>query len=65
MPRVELHRVVDVHGSAFGVAEGPGEIRGREGPKVDKGVRWEPADVGAAVRGLIAKAVPPQKVYGT
>ena len=29
------------------------------------GARWEPDEVGAAVSDLLAKAVPPQKVYGT
>jgi hypothetical protein len=32
---------------------------------VDKGARWEPDEIGAAVRDLCAKAAPPQKVYGT
>ena len=37
----------------------------REGPMIDKGAKWEPADVGAAVAELIAKRVPPRKVWGT
>ena len=37
----------------------------REGPKIDKGARWEPDELGAAMKDLLAKAVPPQKVYGT
>jgi NAD(P)-dependent dehydrogenase (short-subunit alcohol dehydrogenase family) len=37
----------------------------REGPVVDKGAKWEPAEVGAAVEQLIAKRVPPRKVWGT
>lgn len=36
----------------------------RRGPKVDKGERWNPADVGPAVRGLLAEAVPAMKPYG-
>jgi NAD(P)-dependent dehydrogenase (short-subunit alcohol dehydrogenase family) len=36
----------------------------RRGPKVDKGERWNPADVGPAVRGLLAEAVPAVKPYG-
>jgi hypothetical protein len=32
---------------------------------VDKGARWAPDEVGAAVHDLLAKAVPAQKVYGT
>jgi NAD(P)-dependent dehydrogenase (short-subunit alcohol dehydrogenase family) len=34
------------------------------GPAVDKGARWEPDEIGAAIHGLIAKAQPAQKVYG-
>ena len=37
----------------------------REGPVVDKGARWEPAEVGAAVDKLLAGRVPPRKVWGT
>ena len=37
----------------------------REGPKLDKGERWQPDEVGAAVADLLKKAVPAQKVYGT
>ena len=37
----------------------------RTGPIVDKGARWEPDEVGSAVHDLLAKRVPPQKVYGT
>jgi NAD(P)-dependent dehydrogenase (short-subunit alcohol dehydrogenase family) len=37
----------------------------REGPVVDKGAKWAPAEVGAAVSQLIAKRVPPRKVWGT
>jgi hypothetical protein len=37
----------------------------RKGPEVDKRARWEPDEVGAVVQDLLAKAVPPQKVYGT
>lgn len=36
----------------------------REGPVVDKGARWEPAEVGDAVAKLIAARVPPRKVWG-
>ena len=35
------------------------------GPSIDRGGRWDPGDVGDAVRELIQKSVPPQKVYGT
>ena len=37
----------------------------REGPVVDRCERWAPADVGAAVDGLIASRVAPRKVWGT
>ncbi|HBZ72884.1 MAG TPA: short-chain dehydrogenase [Deltaproteobacteria bacterium] len=52
-------RVFEVAGGEIGVADG-----WRTGPKVDNNARWDPAEVGAAVRELIAKAVPPQRVYG-
>jgi len=53
-------RVFEVAGGELSLADG-----WREGPKVDRGARWEPDEVGAAVLDLLAKAVPPQKVYGT
>jgi hypothetical protein len=37
----------------------------REGPMVDAGARWNPADVGGAVDTLLASRVPPRKVWGT
>jgi NAD(P)-dependent dehydrogenase (short-subunit alcohol dehydrogenase family) len=37
----------------------------REGPFVDKGARWNPADVGDAVAKLIEQRVQPRKVWGT
>ena len=37
----------------------------REGPMVDAGACWNPADVGAAVHDLLKKRVPPRKVWGT
>lgn len=37
----------------------------REGPVVDAGKRWEPADVGGAIEKLLAERVPPRKVWGT
>jgi NAD(P)-dependent dehydrogenase (short-subunit alcohol dehydrogenase family) len=57
----------DVTGQVFEVAGGEISVADgwRKGPAVDKGARWEPDEVGAAVRDLLAKAVPPQKVYGT
>jgi NAD(P)-dependent dehydrogenase (short-subunit alcohol dehydrogenase family) len=53
-------RVFEVAGGEIRVAEG-----WRSGPARDKGARWEPDEVGAAVRELIAKSAPVQKVYGT
>lgn len=37
----------------------------RQGPMVDAGARWNPADVGGAVNTLLASRVPPRKVWGT
>jgi NAD(P)-dependent dehydrogenase (short-subunit alcohol dehydrogenase family) len=37
----------------------------REGPAIDKGARWQPADVGAAVEQLLAERMPPRKVWGS
>lgn len=37
----------------------------REGPVVDAGARWEPADVGDAVEKLLARRTAPRKVWGT
>jgi NAD(P)-dependent dehydrogenase (short-subunit alcohol dehydrogenase family) len=53
-------RVFEVAGGEISVADG-----WRTGPKQDKGARWEPDEVGAAVKDLLAEAAPPQKVYGT
>jgi NAD(P)-dependent dehydrogenase (short-subunit alcohol dehydrogenase family) len=52
--------VFELSGGLISIADG-----WREGPKIDKGARWEPDEVGSAVHDLLAKAVPPQKVYGT
>ncbi|MHC4422837.1 MAG: SDR family oxidoreductase [Planctomycetota bacterium] len=53
-------QVFEVAGGEISVADG-----WRKGPVVDKGARWEPDELGAAMKDLLAKAVPPQKVYGT
>jgi len=37
----------------------------REGPVVDKGARWDPADVGPAVDKLLAERAAPRAVWGT
>jgi NAD(P)-dependent dehydrogenase (short-subunit alcohol dehydrogenase family) len=53
-------RVFECSGGMISVADG-----WREGPKIDKGERWQPDEVGAAVYELLRKATPAQKVYGT
>ncbi len=53
-------RVFEVAGGSISLADG-----WRTGPRAEREARWEPAEVGDAVRELIAKAAPPQKVYGT
>jgi NAD(P)-dependent dehydrogenase (short-subunit alcohol dehydrogenase family) len=53
-------RVIESEGGKLCVEEG-----WRHGPSVDIGRRWDPADVGAAVRDLLGKATPPEPVYGT
>jgi NAD(P)-dependent dehydrogenase (short-subunit alcohol dehydrogenase family) len=52
-------RVFEVEGGIIGVAEG-----WRHGPRVDKGARWEPAEVGAVVDDLLREAATPTPVYG-
>ena len=53
-------QVFEVQGGEISIADG-----WRAGPKVDKGARWAPDEVGSAVHGLLKKATPAQKVYGT
>jgi NAD(P)-dependent dehydrogenase (short-subunit alcohol dehydrogenase family) len=53
-------RMFEAAGGMVSVADG-----WRTGPKADKGGRWQPAEVGTAVAGLLAQAQPPQPVYGT
>lgn len=57
----------DVTGCVFEVAGGKLSIADgwRRGPEVDKGARWEPDEIGAAVHELLQKSVPAQKVYGS
>jgi NAD(P)-dependent dehydrogenase (short-subunit alcohol dehydrogenase family) len=52
-------RVFEVEGGVLSVADG-----WQHGPRVDKGARWDPAEVGAAVRALLARAPAPAPVYG-
>lgn len=52
-------RVFELEGGRIGVADG-----WQHGPTVDRGSRWDPADVGPAVRALLAEAPAPAPVYG-
>jgi NAD(P)-dependent dehydrogenase (short-subunit alcohol dehydrogenase family) len=52
-------RVFEVEGGKISVADG-----WQHGEPIDKGDRWEPAEVGSAVRELLAKAPAPAPVYG-
>jgi NAD(P)-dependent dehydrogenase (short-subunit alcohol dehydrogenase family) len=52
-------RVFEVEGGRVSVADG-----WQHGEVVDRGSRWEPADLGPVVRSLLAKAPPPAPVYG-
>ena len=53
-------RVFEVKGGIIGTSDGY-----RDGPVVDKGRRWEPDEVGAAIQELIEKSPVPQQVLGT
>ncbi len=53
-------RVFESQGGKISIADG---WRTTEG--VDKGARWEPAEIAGAMEKLLAKEVPAQKVYGT
>ncbi len=57
----------DVTGCVFELEGGKIMIEDgwREGPVVDKGARWQPAEVGAAVEKLLAARVEPRKVWGS
>ncbi|MDQ1519190.1 MAG: hypothetical protein QOI55_263 [Actinomycetota bacterium] len=52
-------RVFEIEGGLLSVADG-----WQHGPRIDKGARWAPTDVGSAVRELLAKAPSPAPVYG-
>jgi NAD(P)-dependent dehydrogenase (short-subunit alcohol dehydrogenase family) len=52
-------RVFEIEGGMLSIADG-----WQHGPDVDKGARWEPVEIGAAVRTLLAKAPQPAPVYG-
>ncbi|MER6527982.1 SDR family oxidoreductase [Streptomyces sp. NPDC001508] len=53
-------RVFEAEGGTIGVADG-----WRHGPRAVRDRRWRPAEVGAAVRGLLADTPAPAPVHGT
>ncbi|MBV9291158.1 MAG: SDR family oxidoreductase [Frankiales bacterium] len=53
-------RVFEVEGGIVSVADG-----WQHGPRVDKGERWDPAELGPVVRRLLDEAPRPTPVYGT
>jgi len=53
-------RVFEVEGGVVSVADG-----WQHGPRVDKGERWDPAELGPVVRRLLDEAPTPTPVYGT
>lgn len=53
-------RVFEAEGGKISIADG---WRTTEG--VDKGAKWEPEEIGDAMKELLAKETPAQKVYGT
>jgi NAD(P)-dependent dehydrogenase (short-subunit alcohol dehydrogenase family) len=52
-------RVFEVEGGVVRVAEG-----WAHGPEIDKGARWDPAELGPVVTDLLGKARPPVPVFG-
>ncbi|MCH9729052.1 MAG: SDR family oxidoreductase [Actinomycetia bacterium] len=52
-------KVFEVEGGKIRVAEGWGH-----GPEIDKGAKWDPAELGPVVTDLLAKARTPIPVYG-
>jgi NAD(P)-dependent dehydrogenase (short-subunit alcohol dehydrogenase family) len=52
-------KVFEVEGGKIRIAEG-----WAHGPEVDKGARWNPAELGPVVADLLAKSRPPVPVYG-
>jgi NAD(P)-dependent dehydrogenase (short-subunit alcohol dehydrogenase family) len=53
-------RIFEIKGGRIAVSDG-----WRDDAEIDKGARWEPDEVGAAVHEILAKAPAPQKCYGT
>ncbi len=52
-------RVFEVEGGILSVADG-----WQHGTPIDKGARWDPAELGAVVRDLLDGAPAPAPVYG-
>jgi NAD(P)-dependent dehydrogenase (short-subunit alcohol dehydrogenase family) len=52
-------RVIEVEGGQICLEQG-----WTHGPRADRGRRWDAAEVGEALRGLVAKAPAPEPVYG-
>ncbi len=57
--RAVTGRMFEVEGGRIGVADG-----WQHGPQVDKGARWEAAELDGVVAGLLAEAPAPAPVYG-
>jgi NAD(P)-dependent dehydrogenase (short-subunit alcohol dehydrogenase family) len=53
-------KVFEVEGGKIRIAEG-----WAHGPQIDKGAKWDPAELGPVVGDLLAKSRPPVPVYGT
>ncbi|MGQ0432237.1 MAG: SDR family oxidoreductase [Microthrixaceae bacterium] len=53
-------RMFEVEGGKVGIATG-----WQHGPTLDKGDRWDVAELGVAIEGLLAEAPAPAPVYGT
>jgi NAD(P)-dependent dehydrogenase (short-subunit alcohol dehydrogenase family) len=52
-------RLFEIEGGVLSVCDG-----WQHGPRIEKDRRWEPSEIGPAVRELIAQAPPPAPVYG-
>jgi NAD(P)-dependent dehydrogenase (short-subunit alcohol dehydrogenase family) len=52
--------VFELQGGRITIADG-----WNDGPSIDKGARWQPSQVGAAITKLLAGRGPQKKVYGT
>ena len=52
--------IFELEGGSIMIADG-----WNDGPRIDKGARWQPAEVGAAVERLLGERRKQKKVYGT